>query len=127
MARRVLVGWVDDKRKECGRTRMDGRQMEKSGKMKKTDTAERGVNWGAVAVFLQAVERKAGILRRMAGQARDGVAELEEREFERRMAHIYRQLNLAWNGRHGNAFAPEPEELARRESFPEALRKEGEG
>jgi len=84
-------------------------------------------NWGAVAVFLQAAERKVGILRKLVGKARDGEAMLAEPEFERRMANIYGQLNMAWNSRHGKPFASSAEEMARRGRFPEELRKEGEG
>lgn len=89
--------------------------MEKKGKRKAC------VNWGAVAVFLQAVERKAGILLQKAGRVRDGEADLEEREFERRMANIYWHLNMAWNSRRGEPFPSEPEEMARRGRFPEGV------
>lgn len=95
--------------------------------MKETGMAAGKVNWGAVGVFLQMAERKAGILRKMVGMAREGVAALEESEFERRMANIYWQLNMAWNSRHGEAFASDPGERARRGRFPEGLGKEDEG
>ena len=92
--------------------------------MKKKGKRNECANWGAVAVFLQAVERKAGILQRMAGKARDGEAELEEREFERRMRGIYEDMNRAWHSRHGEPFPAEPEERARRGSFPEGARSD---
>jgi hypothetical protein len=89
--------------------------------MRKKGKREERVNWGAVAVFLQAVERKVGILRRKVGEARDGGAELAEREFKRRMGGIYRDLNWAWNSRHGEPFPSKPEEMARRGRFPEGV------
>ncbi len=95
--------------------------------MKETGTAAEKVNWGAVGVFLQMAERKAGILRKKVGRAREGEAALEESEFERRMANIYWQLNMAWNSRHGEVFASDPGERARRGRFPEGWGKEVEG
>jgi len=95
--------------------------------MTETGTEAGKVNWDAVGVFLQMAERKAGKLRKKVGMAREGEAGLEESEFERRMANIYWQLNMAWNSRHGEAFPSDPEEVVRRGRFPEGLRKEVEG
>lgn len=94
--------------------------------MKKKGKRNECANWGAVAVFLQEVERKVGILRSKVGEARDGEAELEEREFERRMRGIYVDMNWAWNSRHGEPFPSEPEEMARRGRFPEVTSDERE-
>lgn len=95
--------------------------------MNEKETEAEKVNWEAVEMFLQMAERKAGMLRKKVGMAREGEAGLEESEFERRMANIYWQLNMAWNSRHGEPFPSEPEEVARRGRFLEALRKEVEG
>ncbi len=95
--------------------------------MKETGRAAERVNGGGVGVFLQMAERKVGILRKKVVMAREGEAGLEESEFERRMTNIYWQLNMAWNSRHGEPFASDSEERARRGRFPEELRKVVEG